>query len=305
MCISSTDEGPHVYTSDSLQTMACDYDSESSASTQARPPSSASSNSSTFIFPTTSPAFFPALRGLERLLRLHEPSSEVIQNALGRLQLSAPFHPPFKIIAGQPYILPFPQVRWDLHLHSTFEDALDNIGKPISDHEAMYLRYLIQHPSGWSATPKQHCNAIGFQYLNKVYPQLGGLRPVLDNIVWPEEAQYFPPGLGIDGGDERILFISEAGYYFYRTEEITLFQAGTTLEEVFEGIKYCKYLGPVGPQNDEWESVEPYTEWSEPSEYFPRYRFDNDDPHWKLAWQIPELPEVIDEHVVFPHTPVA
>src|SRR5208282_5551632 len=115
-----------------------------------------------------------------------------------------------QIISGHPWHWSFPRLRIDKHLNSTFNDALDNIGEPLSEREKMCLQYLIQHPWGWSATPKQHRNASGFRYLSKLYPEVKGLRPVLDNVVWPEDAQYFPPSLGLDPCYTLILFSSES-----------------------------------------------------------------------------------------------
>lgn len=182
-----------------------------------------------------------------------------------------------------------------MHLNAAWEDALDNIGTPVSDSEKKFLKYIIQHPWGWSTTPKQHRNANGFRYLNKLYPQLGGLRPILDNIVWPEEARYFPRSLGISDIYPMILFVSDSGYYFYKNDLI-LYEAGNTLEGVFDGLKYCKYLGPYGPDKTEWEGVDTCTDWFDPAKYFPNYKFGSEDPHWMLTREIPEPPELLETH---------
>jgi hypothetical protein len=41
--------------------------------------------------------------------------------------------------------------------------------------------------------PKPHHNASGFCYINNRYSHLGGLTPILDSMVWPEDAVYYPP----------------------------------------------------------------------------------------------------------------
>ena len=237
---------------------------------------------------------------LEELLRsrLHDPSSEILQEALRQVALSLPFHPTPQIKWGHPLNWAIPHIRVDMHLNTTFSDALDNIGIPLPEREEMFLQYLIQHPWGWSATPKQHRNASGFRYLSKLYPEVQGLRPVLDNVVWPEDAQYFPPTLDIDCCYTLILFTSESGYYFYKMDDWAMWHAGNTLEEVFEGLKECKYL------DNEWDAPDPCTDWAEPGEYFPHYKWDNGDPHWMLAWEIPEPPESMDTHLEYPHTPI-
>src|SRR5208282_4605419 len=106
-------------------------------------------------------------------------------------------------------------------------------------------------------------------------------RPVLDSVVWPEDAQYFPRSLDIDSCHILILFTSESGYYFYKMDDWTMWHAGNTLEDVFEGLKECKYL------YNEWDAPDPCTNWFEPGEYFPHYKWDNGDSHWMLAWEIP------------------
>ena len=249
-----------------------------------------------FLFPTAVPKYCQVEQELEELLRsrLHDPSSQIVQDALHQVALSLPFHPTPQIKYGHPWNRPFAHVRVDMHLNATFRDALDNIAMPISDREKMFLHYLIQHIWGWSATPKQHRSASGFRYLSKVYPEVTGLRPVLDNVVWPEDAQYFPPSLGIDNSYVLVLFASESGYYFM--DDWGLYQAGNTLEEVFEGIKEYKYL------NNEWDGPDPCTDWFDPEEFFPQYKWDIGDPHWILAGEIPEPPESLDLRFEYSHT---
>ena len=84
-----------------------------------------------------------------------------------------------------------------------------------------------------------------------------------------------------------------------------LYEAGKTLEEVFEGLKYFKYTGPGSPENDDWEGVDKCTDFSEPSQYFPNYKFDREDPHWVLGWDIPEPPESMDKLVRHPGIPIS
>src|SRR5277367_3222131 len=140
---------------------------ESIASTSiwsSTPPSTSASSTISSVFPTPVPRFVTAHTELENLLGTCEPTSEPVQAALRQLTLTLPFHPPPQIIAGTPLNWPA-TVRVDAHLNSTFEEALDNIGTALSDREETFLRYIIQHLWGWSATPKQHLSASGFRYL--------------------------------------------------------------------------------------------------------------------------------------------
>lgn len=189
-------------------------------------------------------------------------------------------------------------------MNSTLEDAVENIGGFISDSEKAFLQDIILHEWGWSATPKQHLNASGFCYLQKLYPQIHGLRPILDNCTWPEEAQCVPRGRE-PGPPFHILLASDSGYYFHRMDEAVLYEAGKTLEEVFEGLKYRKFMGPGGPKNDEWEGVDTCTDFFEPSQYFPNYNFDREEGIWKLGWEIPEPPESMHEHHEQPGIPIS
>ena len=88
-------------------------------------------------------------------------------------------------------------------------------------------------------------------------------------------------------------------------DEAVLYEAGKTLEEVFEGLKYHKYMGSGSPKNDEWEGVDTCIDFFEPSQYFPNYNFDMEEGIWKLGWDIPELPESMHEHHEQPGIPIS
>ena len=73
----------------------------------------------------------------------------------------------------------------------------------------------------------------------------------------------------------------------------------------FRGSKIFQVYGAWGPENDEWEGVDKCTDYSEPSQYFPNYKFDGEDPHWVLGWDIPEPPESMDKYVHHPGIPIS
>ena len=106
--------------------------------------------------PCSSPSFFDILQDLKDKLRIMEPPSPTVQKLLHWLQETMPHHPPLKIISGPPLNWPFPSVRIDRHLTTTFQDALNNLGFPLPSNEESFLRDLIHHPCGWSATPVQY-----------------------------------------------------------------------------------------------------------------------------------------------------
>jgi hypothetical protein len=141
-----------------------DYGSESDKASAHdetnRLPSSTSPPSEPFIFPKTIPNYCKAATTLETALREGSLDARAVDELLHQVSLSLPFHPTPQIIIGEPLYWRFPLLRVDMHLNATLEDALDNIGTPVSDSEK-FLKYIIQHPWGWSATPKQHRNANG------------------------------------------------------------------------------------------------------------------------------------------------
>jgi hypothetical protein len=135
-------------------------------------------------------------------------NSPEAQDALCRLTLSLPFHTPPQLMYGEPWNWWFPKIWYNRHRHGTFEQALDNFPAPLPDVEQVYLRYRLPHYSGWSATPKPHHNASGFRYINNHYSHLGGLTPILDYMVWPEDAVYYPPEAPAGGPEYGYVFMA-------------------------------------------------------------------------------------------------
>jgi hypothetical protein len=121
--------------------------------------------------------------------------------------------------------------------------------------------------------------------MRKCYPHIVGLRPILDSIVWPEDAPYLPETFSPCPPGYCFL-VSDAGvYYFFKFWVFELLRAGTTLEEVFNGMKEMKYAWMSHPKEDDWECEEECEEVQGdelPDFYFPRYRFDRVEGHWTL-----------------------
>jgi hypothetical protein len=233
---------------------------------------------------------------LKEKLDKMDPSSPMIQNLLHRLQEKMPHHPPLQIVSGPPFDWPFASLRVDRHLKSTFEDAIKNLGFLPSTNEESFLRKLIQHPCGWSATPSEHRNASAFRYINKLFPQLhNSLEPVLDNATWPEDVPDFPLQWH-PGPPTFTLLISKSSPIsrYYLLFDYTLFRAGNTLEEVFVGMRgnqfcwSCEKYGYV-----QWEPEDPCSDYADIEAYFPHYAHHPGHGNWCLAWQIPEPPETI------------
>jgi hypothetical protein len=243
--------------------------------------------------PLPLPSIFNILIDLETKLDTMHPSSSTVQSLLHRLQEKMPYHPPLEIVSGPP---PIALLRIDRHLNSTFEDALENLGFPLPANEESFLRDLIHHPCGWSATPSQHRNASGFRYINKLFPQLNNsLEPVLDNGTWPEDAPYIPPGLE-PGPPTFVLFISKSLPIsrYYLLFDYTLFRAGNTLKEVFVGMNDFRYAAWTRkPDFVPWEAEDPCSDYDDIESYFPHYEHHPGHGNWCLAWQTPEPPDKI------------
>jgi len=248
-------------------------------------------------FPHQSPhSVFNLLIDLEEKLDTMDPSSPTVQDLLHQLQEKMPYHPPLRIVSGPPFNWPGALLRVDRHLKTTFEDALENLGLPLPPSEESFLRSLIQHPCGWSATPSQHQNASGFRYINKLFPQLhNSLEPVLDNGTWPEDAPYIPCGRE-PGPPIFALLISKSSSIsrYYLLFDYDLFHAGNTLEEVFFGMRDFRYYGSCEKYGFvPWEAEDPCSDYGNIEAYFPHYVHHPGHGNWCLAWEIPEPPDKI------------
>jgi hypothetical protein len=241
------------------------------------------------VFPSPMVRVDSATRDLEAALKQNAASSEAVNQALQMLAQSLPFHPPPQVVDGGIWGLQTPKVRIDSHLNSTFDDACRNIGVPLCNRERYFLENLIQHHCGWSATPKQHLNAKGFEYVNRTYPYLGPLRPVLDSVVWPEDAPCMPPSFR-PTLPSYMLLVSDTGYFLYNYWASKLCKAGNTLEEVFYGMRDMKDI--KYPCYGGWNSLEKTKDL--PiflDQCFPRYNSDPEDGHWILREETQEIPE--------------
>ncbi len=135
--------------------------------------------------------------------------------------------------------------------------ALDNIaktGRILNTSEQKYLRFILSNPFGWSTTAPSHHEDSWVHYLKYRFSHIENLQPILDDMTWPEEVGLFPSGYGVGGPGYLLLANSKAFYfYYYDTEE--LLNAGTTLEEVYWGLRDRKWCYQT-PAEERWV-VEP------------------------------------------------
>jgi hypothetical protein len=131
------------------------------------------------------------------------------------------------------------------HLKSTFVDAVNLLtatGRTVSEEDEKYLRLLLTHHCGWSATYSEHRADPWVKFFHTRYPQLKGLVPILDSMTYVEELANFP-----DEYDFRppwfFLLATHDAYFIYDATdgEDGLRVAGETLEDVYNGMKYWRW----------------------------------------------------------------
>jgi hypothetical protein len=124
-----------------------------------------------------------------------------------------------------------------------------------------------------------------FKYIQYSFRHLGHLYPILDDIWWPEVVEQLPRGINPDFVPLRILLSNGKNYYVYLPETDVMYKAGSTLEEVFLGLKEDKDRRTPG--DDSWE-CEDGPDWPDGHYmYFPGWTRAKDSlRRWKLAWDI-------------------
>ena len=146
------------------------------------------------------------------------------------------------------------------HLKSTFDDAVANIestGRTLSIEDKKYLRLLLTHPSGWSATYSGQMNAHWATFFKTCYPDIDGLVSILDTITYPEELKDLPDGIDPEPAEFFLLATPDLYYVYDCAETLAgngsgLNRAGRTLKEVYLGLKQWKHMNVEDP----WEIEE-------------------------------------------------
>ena len=158
------------------------------------------------------------------------------------------------------------------HLKSTFADAvnlLKTTGRNVSSTDEQYLRLLLTHSCGWSATYPEHMNDSWVtEFFEARYPQLKGLVPILDSMTYEEELVHFPDEYHFKFPRFFLLATSNCFYFFDATDgEDGLRIAGETLEEVYEGVRDWRW---ADVSDDPWDFVDEEI-YIPPMEYFRTY----------------------------------
>jgi hypothetical protein len=219
------------------------------------------------------------------LLESHSASSAEVCAALAGLQEFSPV-PPSEIVDQDVWGLASAKLRINSHLKSDFSDAVSNIeraGQIVTPEDAKYLRLILKHWCGWSATDSKHAQDSWVHFLRIEYPQINGLMPVLDSLVWPEEINHLPKGCCPIEPSMFLLANHESFYVFIMGGE-GLMRAGVTLQEVYLGLKACRFWGY---RDGDWVAEPSSPSDLNEEDYFPQYVFDG--IKFSLGFTIREL----------------
>ena len=153
----------------------------------------------------------------------------------------------------------FPGKRWNTHASNLFISAVENIertGQSLSEEDRKYLRWLLDWYYGWSATPSAHLEDGCFKFIQYCHPNLQ-LEPILDDITFPEEVPWMPPGCKRHITEPFfILLASPTHYYLYVAFDYSMYDAGTTLKGVYEGLRDTEVFH-MGMQGSGWTQIAP------------------------------------------------
>ena len=205
------------------------------------------------------------------LLETHDETSDPITSAVKELNSFFPLPHVQLIPQGVWPKEPTCRIRVQTHLKSTFADAvnlLKTAGRALSPADGKYLRLLLTHYCGWSATYPEHTDDPWVKFFQTRYPQLKGLVPILDSMTYLEELVDFPDGYNFRMPQFFLLATSDSYFVYDATDgEDGLRTAGQTLEDVYNGLKDWRW---ADSSEEPWGFVEE-EEWLDPGRYFPYY----------------------------------
>jgi hypothetical protein len=192
----------------------------------------------------TIPGFHNRISHLRHLVETDDYAAASL--ALNELRSRFP-RPPVQLIPNGIWTKePNCHVSVQTHLKSTFADAVNLLtatGRQLSVADEKYLRLLLTHVCGWSATYPSHVNDSWVNFFHVRYPQLQGLVPILDSMTYPEELADFPDDYGFPHPRFCLLATSECFFIWDASDwgQDGLFVAGDTLEEVYTGLRDWKW----------------------------------------------------------------
>ena len=221
-----------------------------------------------------SPGFDNCISHIKHLLRTQDETSDAVTSALKELRSWSPLPPVQVIPKGVWPKEPNCHVSVQTHLKSTFADAVNLLkatGRDLSAVDEKYLRLLLTHNCGWSATYPDHMDDSWVKFFHIRYPQLEGLMPILDSMTYQEELIDFPDDYNFRE-PRFFLFATSDRYFIWDASDWGqdgLFLAGDTLEDVYTGLKDWRW---AESSKDMWDMVEDGGEYLDPGYYFVTYK---------------------------------
>lgn len=210
---------------------------------------------------------------LGRLLENYPSTADEVEATIRQMREDFPMVPTPKILyPGGPWDVQKPVYVHKTHLThepENFTLALENIaktGRALDPSGYVFLRHLLDHSFGWSATTPSHHEDSWVHYLRHQY-MIPDLVPILDDMTWAEDIQLLPPGYGAGRPWFELLADSKT-FYVFDIESNALHRAGTTVEEVYWGMKKGGWLPSNNPENywvEMADTGEEYDFW----DYFP------------------------------------
>jgi len=219
-----------------------------------------------FLIP---PSFIETKSYVYDLLETHSETSDQVTLAMKRLNSVSAF--PLLVTSESVWPNDTKRIRVQSHIKSTLADAVNLLkatGQVISTEDEKHLSLLLTHPCGWSATYSEQMDEPWVRFFREQYPQLRNLTPILDTMTYPEELIDLPDGYVSSGPDFFLLATSDSFFFYDVTDgEQVLCSAGTTLEDVYNGMKDRRW---ADSSEDPWDVVNELG-YLDPNIYFPYY----------------------------------
>jgi hypothetical protein len=175
---------------------------------------------------------------------------------------------------------PWPGAKqYSMHMsHIITEDesyriAVGNItrtGRTLDEKEDKHLQYLLCSPFGWSCTSPLHHDDSRIHYIQHQFSHIDNLRPILDDMTWPDEIPLLAGNYG-SGSPGLLLLANAETFYLYDFDRGGLFRAGSTLKAVYYRLRRRKWTGEnptqemwfLEPDNgEEYDSYDYFPVWS-------------------------------------------
>lgn len=214
---------------------------------------------------------------LTKLLEGYPATAQEMKSTITNLQIRYPQVPGPQINfpdgpwpSDNPYFVHKTHMTKDSDNFQTAKENITKAGRVLDTEDEKYLKYVLCHPCGWSATSLTHHEDAWVQYIKHRFPHVVGLVPILDDLTWPEEVALFPEELG-PGFAECFLLANATSFYFYHYEWDELYRAGSSLSDVYWGLRQQKWLYE-NEQEDMWFSEPDNGQEYDRAHYFPDWR---------------------------------